>query len=162
MKKMLMAAVLMGSSVSMTAHAEAPGGPGCGWGNLVFEGKSGLPVHLIATIVNGTSGNKTFGITSGTNGCSTDGALTYAGESLLAMNGVLEEVAQDMATGEGEALTALSVSMGVAAEDRARFNEVMHKNFTSIFPREDVTAGEVMANIEAVMQKDEKLASYAG
>lgn len=162
MKKMLMAAVLMGSSVSMTAHAEAPGGPGCGWGNMVFDGQSGLPIHLIATIVNGTSGNKTFGMTSGTNGCSTDGALTYAGESLLAMNGVMEEVAQDMATGEGEALTALSVSMGVAAEDRARFNEVMHKNFTSIFPREDVTAGEVMANIEAVMQKDEKLASYAG
>jgi hypothetical protein len=161
MKKMLMAAVIMGSSVSMTAQANAPGGPGCGWGNMVFEGQSGLPIHLIATIVNGTSGNKTFGMTSGTNGCSTSGALGYNGKSLLAMHGVLEEVAQDMAAGEGEALTALSVSMGVQSEDRAHFNQVMHENFTAIFPSEDVTAGDVVANIKAVMQQDEKLASYA-
>ena len=80
----------------------------------MFEGKSGLPVHLLATTVNGTSGNKTFGMTSGTNGCDTSGALTYDGKSLLAMNGMLEEVAQDMAVGHGEALTALSVSMAKA------------------------------------------------
>ncbi len=93
-----------------------------------------MPVHLLATIVNGTSGNATFGMTSGTNGCDTSGALTYSGESLLSMNGVLEEVAQDMATGDGEALTALSVSIGVEGTDRAHFNSVMHDNFAAIFP----------------------------
>jgi hypothetical protein len=158
MKKALVAAVLLGSSVS--ASAVAPGGPGCGWGNMVFEGKSGLPVHLIATIVNGTSYNKTFGMTTGTNGCDTSGALTYGGQSLLAMNGVLEEVAMDMAAGEGEALTALSVSMGIPAEDRSHFNNVMHDNFSAIFSSEEVTAGDVMESISAVMQSDEKLAKY--
>ncbi|HAB05642.1 MAG: DUF3015 domain-containing protein [Alloalcanivorax venustensis] len=158
MKKVLLAAALLGASVS--AQAVAPGGPGCGWGNLIFEGKSGMPVHLLATIVNGTSGNATFGMTSGTNGCDTNGALTYSGESLLSMNGVLEEVAQDMATGEGEALTALSVSIGVSGDDRAYFNSVMHENFASIFPRQDVSAGEVMQQITAVMQNDQKLAKY--
>lgn len=158
MKKILLATALLGASFS--AHAVAPGGPGCGWGNLIFEGKSGMPVHFLATTVNGTSGNATFGMTSGTNGCDTSGSLTYSGESLLAMNGVLEEVAQDMAVGDGEALTALSVSMGIQTEDRARFNALMHDNFASIFPSQDVSAGQVMENITAVMQQDQTLAKY--
>ncbi len=158
MKKALLAAALLGTSIG--AHADAAGGPGCGWGNMLFKGQSGLPIHLLATLVNGTSGNATFGMTTGTNGCSTSGALSYNGKSLLGMNGVLEEVAQDMAAGKGEALTALSVSMGIPAEERAHFNAVMQQNFTSIFTSKDVTAGEVAANINNVMQKDEKLAKF--
>ena len=158
MKKTLIAAVLLGSSTS--AMADAPGGPGCGWGNMLFEGQSGLAMHLLATITNGTSYNKTLGMTTGTNGCDTSGALTYGGKSLLAMNGVLEEVAMDMAAGEGEALTALSVSMGVAAEDREHFNSVMHQNFSEIFSSEQVTAGEVADQISAVMKADQRLAKY--
>ena len=158
MKKMIFAAALLSSSTLV--HADAAGGPGCGWGNMLFEGQSGLPMHLLATLVNGTSGNATFGMTTGTNGCDTSGSLTYSGKSLLAMNGVLEEVAQDMATGEGEALTALSVSMGVPSAERAHFNAVMHENFASIFTSEEVTAGEVADNIAAVMKKDAKLAKF--
>lgn len=158
MKKALLAAALLGASVA--AHADAPGGPGCGWGNMLFKGQSGLPMHLLATLVNGTSGNATFGMTTGTNGCSTSGALSYNGKSLLAMNGVLEEVAQDMAAGQGEALTALSVSMGIPAEQRAHFNSVMHQNFSAIFTSKDVTAGEVADNINSVMLKDEALAKF--
>ncbi len=158
MKKVILAAALLGSSV--TAFAEAPGGPGCGWGNMLFKGQSGLPMHLLATLVNGTSGNATFGMTTGTNGCSTSGKLSYSGQSLLTMNGVLEEVAQDMAAGQGEALTALSVSMGIPSEERAHFNDVMHQNFSAIFTSKDVTAGEVADNINTVMQKDETLAKF--
>ncbi len=160
MKRVLMAAVML--AASMPVFATAPGGPGCGWGNMIFDGQSGLPIHLIATIVNGTSGNKTFGMTSGTNGCDTSGALRYDGKSMLAMNGMVEEVAQDMATGEGDALTALSVSMGIAEEDRARFQQVMHDNFANVFPSDDVTAAGVMNNIVAVMKQDPELSTYVG
>ena len=157
-KKALLAAALIGASAS--AYAVAPGGPGCGWGNMLFAGKSGVGYHLLATIVNGTSGNATFGMTSGTNGCKTNGTLTYGGKSLLAMNGVMSEVAHDMATGHGEALTALSVSMGIKEQDRAHFDQVMHRNFATIFPSQDVNANQVMNNITAVMQKDKTLAKY--
>ncbi|MFZ5561047.1 MAG: DUF3015 domain-containing protein [Pseudomonadota bacterium] len=157
MKKVILAAGLLGAS--LTAHAEAVGGNNCGWGNMLFEGKSGLPVHILASTTNGSSYNALFGMTTGTNGCST-GPLTYGGKSLLAMQGVLEEVAQDMAVGQGEALTALSVSMGIPTAERGHFNAVMHQNFSAIFTSENVTAGEVSANITAVMQKDEKLAKF--
>jgi hypothetical protein len=158
MKKILMAALLLGASSS--ALAVAPGGPGCGWGNMLFKGSSGLPMHLLATLVNGTSGNATFGMTTGTNGCSTSGALTYGGKSMLSMNGVMDEVAHDMAAGHGEALTALAVDMGVQKQDRAHFDQVMHQNFATIFPSDDVTAGQVMTNIQNVMKQDQRLSQY--
>lgn len=158
MKKTLMAAALVAFSAG--AQANAPGGPGCGWGNLLFEGQSGLPMHLLASLVNGTSGNASFGMTTGTNGCDTSGALAYRGQSLLGMNGVLEEVAKDMAAGDGEALTALSVSLGVDATDRDHFKNVMLSNFANIFSSESVTADEVATRISAVMKSDEVLTKY--
>ena len=74
MKRILLGSLL--SIASLSAFAQAPGGPNCGWGNMLFEGQSGLPAHFVASTTNGTSGNATFGMTSGTNGCSTKGTLT--------------------------------------------------------------------------------------
>ena len=156
MKKLMTGAILMVASSS--AFAVSPGGPGCGWGNLIFEGDSG-PIHFLATTTNGTSGNKTFGMTSGTNGCSTDGALTYGGESML--GSIMDEFSQDVAMGQGEALNAVAVLMGVAPEDRQTFAEVTHENFDLIFPSENITAKEVMTSLENVMKADVRLAKYA-
>lgn len=158
MKKTLLVALLLGASSS--AFAVAPGGPDCGWGNMLFAGNSGLPMHFLASTTNGTSGNATFGMTTGTNGCSTAGTLTYGGQSLLAMTGVMDEVAHDMAVGQGDALTALAVSMGIQEQDRVHFDEVMHQHFATIFPNDSVTAGQAMEHIQAVMQQDSTLQRY--
>src|SRR5690606_24752765 len=124
---------------SSLAMAEAAGGPDCGWGNMIFKGQSGLIPHLAATITNGTSGNATFGMTSGTNGCSVDGKLTYGGQPMIGMEGVLDEFIVDAANGQGEAMNAVAVSMGIQPEDRPAFANAMHQNFNSIFPSADVT-----------------------
>ena len=159
MKKLIIAATIMGTSA--LANAGAAGGDNCGWGNMILEGKSGLPVHLLATSINGTSGNATFGMTSGTNGCSTDGSLTYGGKSLLSMNGFLNEVSEDIAMGEGEALSALIVSMGVQQQDRQHFKTVAHQNFDKIFTHQDITVEEFSSNLNSVMEADTRLSQYA-
>lgn len=101
-KRLLSKGLVLGllSLGSMTAHADAAGGNGCGWGNMVFEGQRGLFPHLLATTTNGTSGNATFGMTSGTNGCNTNARLGYGGRSIFAMNGMLDNIAEDMAKGQ--------------------------------------------------------------
>src|SRR5690606_2020690 len=83
MKRLLIGCLL--AVASMNTYATAQGGPGCGWGNVLFEGQSGLPSHLVASITNGTSGNAAFGMTSGTNGCDTSGKLAYHGKSMLVL-----------------------------------------------------------------------------
>ena len=156
MKKILSGLILL--SASSTAMAAAPGGPGCGWGNMLFAGDSG-PVQFLATTTNGTSGNKTFGMTSGTNGCSIDGTLTYGGQSMI--GAIMNELSEDVAKGEGEALTAVAVMYGIEQADRKAFAEVAHSNFTAIFPSENVTAEQVMASLNDIIKNDGRLAKYA-
>lgn len=159
MKRILTFLALLG--LSTTAFSAAPGGPNCGWGNMLFEGKSGVGFHFLASVFNGSSGNKTFGMSSGTNGCSTGGKLTYGGKEMLSMNGAIDEVAEDSAIGHGEALDALSASIGIKPEDQPQFNQMMHDNFDDIFTSEDITAGQVMDHIEAHMQQHKNLARYS-
>ena len=144
---------------SSSAFAVAPGGGGCGWGNALFEGQSGPAPHVLAVTTNGTSGNNTFGMTTGTNGCDVSGKIGYSGQSMLAA--VMDEFSEDVAKGEGEALTAVSVAMGVQPEDREKFAQLTHDNFSKLFPNQDVTAEQVYNSIQQVMKSDSQLSKYA-
>ncbi len=148
------------STAGVMAHAAQAGGGGCGWGNMLFDGKSGLASHLLATTTNGTSGNATFGLTSGTNGCDSSVRLGYGGRSWLAMNGMLDSVAEDMAQGHGEALNAYATLLGIEGGDRAHFAKVAQANFSTIFSAPDVTGEQVLAATLDVMSRDEQLARY--
>ncbi|WP_236234541.1 DUF3015 domain-containing protein [Pseudomonas tohonis] len=146
---------------SVAAHADAAGGNGCGWGNMLFDGQRGFAPHFLATTTNGTSGNATFGMTSGTNGCDVNAKIGYGGRSMLAMNGMLDNIAEDMAQGQGEALDAYATLLGVEQSDRAHFAKIAQENFSTIFSAPDVTGEQVLANTLEVMSRDQQLARYA-
>lgn len=157
MKRLVSCSILL--LASSTAFASAPGGAGCGWGNALFEGQQGPAPHILAATTNNSTGNNTFGMTFGTNGCSVSGSLSYSGKSMLAS--VMDEFSEDVAKGEGEALTAVSVAMGVLPEDRAHFAHLTHEKFNTIFPNQDVTADQVYNSIQEVMKSDDQLSKYA-
>jgi len=156
MKKIATGTLLL--LASSTAFASA-GGAGCGWGNALFEGQAGPGPHILAATTNGTSGNNTFGMTTGTNGCDVSGKLNYSGKSMLAS--VMDEFSEDVAKGHGEALTAVSVAMGVQPADRAKFAQLTHDNFSTLFPNQDVTAEQVYSSLQQVMKTDAQLSKYA-
>ena len=157
MKKIIAGLIL--ASASSVANAGAAGGDGgCGWGQALFEGQTGAAPHVLAGITNVTTGNNTFGMTTGTNGCSTTGTLSYGGKNVV--SSIMNEFSEDVARGEGEALNTVAVVYGVDTQDRDTFAKVMHENFATIFPSEDVTAEEMMASIEAVMRADADLSKY--
>ena len=157
MKKFIAGLVLI--SASSVANAGAAGGDGgCGWGNALFKGSTGTATHVVAGITNAISGNNTFGMTTGTNGCTTTGKLGYGGQSVVSSS--MDEFSEDVARGEGDALDTVAVVYGVDVQDRDTFAKVMHENFTTLFPSEDVTAEEMMASIEEVMKSDATLSKY--
>ncbi|PWU28990.1 hypothetical protein DK254_12530 [Pseudomonas sp. RW407] len=162
-KKILGKGLILGvlASASLLAQADDASDKGCGWGQLLFEGQRGLLPHLLATTTNGTSGNATFGLTSGTNGCDSNVRIRYSGRSVLAMNGMLDNIAEDMARGHGDALDAYATLLGVQAQDRAHFAQVTRQHFGEIFASQDATSEQVYANTLAVMQRDPTLARYA-
>ena len=157
MKRIITGLALL--SASQVAMAGAAGGDeGCGWGNALFKGNSGTANHVLAGTTNGLFGNNTFGMTTGTNGCTTTSTLGYGGAS--AVSAIMDEFSEDVARGDGDALKTVAVLYGVEPADRDTFAQVMHENFAVIFPNEDVTAEEMIASIEKVMQADPVLAKY--
>lgn len=125
---------------------------GCGWGSMAFEGKTGLIYQVMAATTNGTFGNQTFGITSGTANC--EEAPSFSSNEPLnhfvAEN--MDNLARDIATGEGEYVSTLAALMGVPAKERAGFYQTLQSHFDEIFPSENVTHVDVLESIARVTQ----------
>jgi len=154
MKKLLLVSLIALTPLA----AQAGGSAGCGLGSTLFDGQSGIAPNVLAATTNGLSGNQTFGMTTGTLGCNQNDTVSAAADSFL--NGNMERVARDMATGKGESLDTLATLIGIEGADKASFFALSQSNFKSIYSSDAVTSGEVLASLKAVMLKDVTLAKY--
>lgn len=155
MRRLIASAILTVAPVA----AQADGASGCGWGAMLFDGSSGLAPHVVAVTTNGTSGNNTFGMTSGTNGCTTNETIRYRGTKKM-VDANMERMVEDVARGGGETLEAVAVLFGIAPEDRAHFYETMQGNFATLYPHAEVNGAEVVDAMVALMEADEVLRQY--
>ncbi|MCR8916224.1 DUF3015 domain-containing protein [Marinobacter panjinensis] len=151
MKKLIAGALLMGASTLAFAQ------PGCGIGAMVWKGQSGIAPHVLAATTNGTFGNQTFGMTTGTLGCQTNQSVQ---SMAMYMESNIDKVARDMSRGSGENLDTLAVLLGVDEADRDSFRKALQDNFATIFPSSDTTSGEAVDAIVALLEKDEALSKY--
>jgi Protein of unknown function (DUF3015) len=141
-------------------EGETANSAGCGAGTMLFEGQKGIAPQVLAATTNGSTGNQTFGISSGTLGCTQDGVVRPPAQVKILLMSSLDNLATDVARGEGETLTSLASLMAIDEADRAHFYIALQDNFVRIFPSESVTADEVITSINAVMAEDAVLARY--
>lgn len=161
MNKIALAAAVISMPLCLQTNvALADNDVGCGLGTQVWEGQSGLLPKILAATTNGLVGNQTFGITSGTLGCSRDGVVTAEARRPMFAAANLDQLAVEMAAGEGEALDNLATLYGVETSDREAFAAMTQQHYGEIFASEDVNAGQVLASIEALMASDTTLARY--
>lgn len=131
----------------------------CGWGSKLFEGQSGVAPQVLAVTTNGTSGNQTFGITSGTSGCTQDGTVNSNWKTALFIDGNRERLARDMSVGGGEALDSLAHLLGVQPADRAAFDRLARESMPRVFS-EDAGTPQIIAALRAALGADAQLARY--
>jgi len=132
----------------------------CGWGTKLFDGQSGIAPQAFAGITNATSGNQTFGVSSGTSGCTQDGTVRSTWKTAMFIDGNKERLARDMSVGSGEALESLAHLLGVEPVDRAAFNRIARDNMHRIFPADNAGTEQVVSGLRAVLMSDAKLARY--
>ena len=136
------------------ANAVNKNNTGCGLGYLIFQDSGdSTAIQIIAVTTNGTSGNQTFGITTGTLECSQPQS-NVSNERLnefVAFN--MDTIAQDIAAGDGEALATLAELMEVPSANRPEFFSVLQKNFSAIFTAEDIQSAQVIDNIVTILTK---------
>ncbi|MFZ5875733.1 MAG: DUF3015 domain-containing protein [Nitrospirota bacterium] len=142
-----------------TSGPQARSGPGCGLGYLLFQGQKGLIPQVLAATTNGTFGNQTFGMTTGTSGCSQDGIVSREHEAEVYAQATIENLSQEMAQGQGEHLASLATLMGVPAELHAAFFQLTQQHYATLFPTEQNDAALMLTALKSVLATDPVLAS---
>lgn len=143
MKKVLMASlavVFMGMQAGLAMATNPDTGPGCGLGKLAWQNyphQKVIGIQTMEATTNGLMGNQTFGISSGTSGCTNDGKF-WAEQKVNAFASLnFENLAQDMAQGQGEHLASMATLMGIPAAQHPAFFAMTQEKYASL-----VAAGE--------------------
>jgi len=160
LNKKLMVIALLGM-IPVGAMAANNNIGSCGWGSKLMDGQSGIGPQVLGATTNGTSGNQTFGISSGTSGCTQDGVVNSSWKTAMFIDGNKSKLARDMSTGSGETLESLANLIGVQEQDKAAFFRATKDNFAHIFPSADPTTDQVVASLKQVLSKNEQLEQYA-
>jgi len=134
-----------------TALAAERSNVGCGLGTIIFEGKNGLLSQTCAATFNGSFGNQTFGITSGTLDCAPAPAFVAFERLNKFVGDNMDNLAMDISQGNGEYLSTLAVLLDVPVEERSQFYALLQTNFSNIYTGEDVTHIDVLNNLEVVL-----------
>lgn len=137
---------------SANAMADGYGPAGCGLGSMIFEPDSGF-TQVFAATTNGTSGNQTFGITSGTSNCDSGGAKTASAKAFVQTNRAT--LAKDIARGNGETIVSLTQLAG--CQDPAAVGATLQKNFRTIFPNASVSDVAVSESVVVVLKSEQSL-----
>lgn len=158
--KKIIATVTFALLAAPVSSVVASSGPGCGWGQMVWKGQSGLLAHTAAATTNGTSMNQWFGITSGTAGCSDKAVVMNDAERRTFVANNLDSLAQDIAQGGGEHLTVLASLMGVAKSDEAAFFHVAQSNYSVLFSSTETNGNQMLSALDGALVSDASLAKY--
>ena len=158
MNKKMIAAALVGSVCFSSAQADSTG---CGLGSMLWDGQQGVFPQVLAVTTNGTLGNQTFGITSGTLGCDADGVIQSTAQLNMYTGSNIDALARDMSTGSGESLHGLADILEVSAEHRDLFFAALQDNYAAIFSSSSVTAEDVVEGVIDTLRKNAELTVYA-
>ena len=146
MKKILVSAVavLALSTSVMAANTQT----GCGLGGQVIKDADSAIMYALQATTNGTSGNQTFGITSGTSGCKkAKFVMNERASEFVASN--MDTLAKEIAVGHGESIDTLAELLSV--EDKATFSASLQANYNKVYTSQDVTMSDVLDNISTTI-----------
>jgi hypothetical protein len=147
MKKLLLCALMVLCATSAFA-ASARQNTGCGLGTVLWKNRADGSIlsQALQATTNGSFGSQTFGITSGTLECQ-EPAKAVENERLNHfVRDNMDNLAKDIARGQGETLDTFAELLQVPADQRPAFYGKLQGNFTRVFTSENVVLADVIDN----------------
>jgi DUF3015 family protein len=146
MKKLIVSIAAV-AALSSAAFAGVNSQTGCGLGSMIIKDDSSAVLLALQATTNGTSGNQTFGITSGTSGCKkTKFVMNERAEEFVASN--MDQLAKEIAMGHGESVDTLAELLSV--DDKEAFASALQSNYDSIYTSQNVEMADVLDNIATI------------
>ena len=164
-KKWLRLGAILLPLTATAAWADHPDtGPGCGLGKLAWSDysrqKSIAPQVMMAT-TNGTFWSQTFGISSGTSGCTNDGTIMAEHKVSVFAAANYDSLSQEMARGGGEHLASLAELMGVPEQSRPEFYAMAQTRYAGLVESGDATPTAMIRTLQAGMEAHPILSTVA-
>ena len=139
-------------------------GPGCGLGKELWENASNqksIGVQVLAATTNGTSGNQTFGISSGTSGCTSNGTILAEYKVTVFASANFDNLSQDMARGNGEHLTSFAELLNIPQDNRAEFYTLAQTQYRAMIQSGENTPAAMLASLNSGMSSHPALAEIS-
>jgi hypothetical protein len=112
---------------------------------------------VLAATTNWLFGTQTFGISSGTSNC---GSTSGAHATRVFVEANREALAKDVSRGSGETIGTLSEMLG--CQDAKAVGATLQKNFSTVFPTENVSNEQVTTAILDTLKRDKMAACKIG
>jgi hypothetical protein len=145
MKILLMTLVSLAASLAL---AKPYGDAGCGLGSMIFAQKNEPTSQVLAATTNGTSGNQTFGISSGTSNCTDSGHVKEAMQVPMYIEINKLSLAKDAARGQGDTVSGLAQLLGCNAKN---LGPAMQSHYKQIFVDTNMQPAAIEAGIHHIM-----------
>lgn len=146
MKKIVLSFALA-TLFGMAAQAAVNNQTGCGLGSQLIQDDSSAIMLALQATTNGTSGNQTFGITSGTSGCDKKKlVLNEKVQEFVASN--MDQLSKEIAIGQGESVETLAELLNV--KNKEAFIASLQTNYNKVFTSANAQMGDVLTNIQAL------------
>lgn len=121
---------------------------GCGLGYLLVSNKDNDKVtQVLGSTTNGTFGTQTFGISSGTSGCTQDGAVKVARAAEVFAEVNLDSLRHDMAAGQGEYVNTFASLLTSSQDKQLQMVRFFQTNYQELFPSAETSSAELMNNL---------------
>ena len=155
--------LLVLQAAGVGAAGNPDNGPGCGLGKLAwmdYGGQKQIAPQVMMATTNGTFGSQTFGISSGTSGCTNDGVI-IKNKHLNMASRAFNSLAEEMAQGRGEHLASLATLLGVPEEAQPEFFALVQEKYTILVGSNYTTAVTMLQALQASMAERLALAKVS-
>ena len=160
--KKLITAVALAAMLAPSAAFATGNHPmaGCGLGYLLLSNKDNDKVtQIIGSISNWSFGTQIFGVSSGTSGCTQDGAVKLARSTEVFAEVNLDAQRHDIAAGQGEYVTAFASLLGTTDTHRPMMISLLQSEYVTLFPTSETSSTDMLQHLTQVLTQHSELSS---
>ena len=92
-------------------------------------------------------------MTSGTSGCTEDGAVKFVKEAEVYAEVNLDTLRVEMAQGSGEYVRSFAALLGAGDQQIPTMVKFFKDNYATLFPTSTTTSGEMLASLQGLLSQ---------
>jgi hypothetical protein len=131
---------------------------GCGLAYVLFsKDQNTREIQILASTTNNSFGSQSFGITTGTMGCTEDGAVRADSRAAAYAEVNFRDLSREMAAGRGEYVTTFAALLGAKEESRPALVKFFHDQYAALIPSADTTSAEMLSRLNQELSSHPEL-----